>query len=348
MSTNNIVHVKPSQALQGLKIGMELREPILLVGAPGVGKSDLGYQAAREMNFDMILSHPVVSDPTDAKGLPWPDAKAGVAKFLPFGDLHKALNATRPTVWFLDDLGQATNAVQAAFMQLLLAREIAGHKLPDCVTFIAATNRRADRAGVGGILEPVKSRFLSILHLEADLDEWFEWAYTHNIHPLVIAFLRLRTELLHKFAPSAEIVNYPCPRTWGKASKMMNSHLLTPEMALPMFAGCLGVEAATEFVAFVKICEDIPMPEAVLTAPMQTHLPENISVQYALSTALADIVSEATFPSLVTYANRMRDELQATEMAVTMLKDACKRHPELKQTTTYVELITSPLGQQMA
>lgn len=336
------------QALEGLKVGIELGKPILLVGAPGVGKSDIGYQAAREMGCDLILSHPVVNDPTDAKGLPWPDAKAGVAKFLPFGDLHKALTATKPTVWFLDDLGQATNAVQAAFMQLLLAREIAGHKLPDCVTFIAATNRRADRAGVGGILEPVKSRFLSILHLEVKSDEWIQWAYDNEMHPLVIAFIRFRGELLHKFSPSSEIVNYPCPRTWSNGSKLMYSKRLSADMLLPMLAGCVGSEAATEFVEFARICEDLPIPESVLTGPKTAKLPVNLSVQYALATALADLVTEHTFPALVTYANRMKDELNGTEMAVMLLKDACKRHPELKQTAAYVDLITSPLGKQMA
>ena len=114
-----------------------------------------------------------MNDPTDYKGLPaLPRPGDTEATFIPFGELSRAINATRPTVWFFDDLGQASPAVQAACMQLVLARRINGHALPDCITFVACTNRRADRAGVSGILEPVKSRFVSIVNLEPDIDSW--------------------------------------------------------------------------------------------------------------------------------------------------------------------------------
>ena len=106
--------------------------PLLVTGAPGIGKSDVLAQAATRANAHLILSHPAVSDPTDVKGLPWVAADAKHATFLPFGELDRALNATEPTVWFLDDLGQATPAVQASYMQLLLARRVNGHALPDC------------------------------------------------------------------------------------------------------------------------------------------------------------------------------------------------------------------------
>lgn len=131
---------------------LDARIPVLLTGAPGVGKSSIVEAAATAARYDVILSHPVVSDPTDAKGLPWPGKDGESATFLPFGDLARAIKATQPTVWFLDDLGQAGPAVQASYMQLLLARQVNGHKLPDCITFVAATNRRMDRAGVTGIL----------------------------------------------------------------------------------------------------------------------------------------------------------------------------------------------------
>ena len=83
----------------------------------------------------------------------------GQAEFLPFGDLRALIQADKDTVFFLDDLGQAPPTVQAAAMQLILARRINGHHVSDSVTFIAATNRKQDKAGVSGILEPVKSRF---------------------------------------------------------------------------------------------------------------------------------------------------------------------------------------------
>ncbi|MFP3700463.1 ATP-binding protein, partial [Burkholderia sp. SIMBA_013] len=93
-------------------------------------------------------------------------------------------------IWFLDDLGQAAPSVQAAKMQLLLARRIGEHKLPDNVTFLAATNRRKDNAGVSGILDPLMDRFATHVELVADIHEWTSWALAHGVPAELVAFLR--------------------------------------------------------------------------------------------------------------------------------------------------------------
>ena len=85
---------------------------------------------------------------------------------------------------------------------------------PEHVTFVASTNRRSDRAGVAGILEPVKSRFNAIVELEANIDDWCTWAYQTASAGCWIAFLRYRAELLSKFEATADLTNSPSPRTW--------------------------------------------------------------------------------------------------------------------------------------
>src|SRR5579864_7434578 len=119
--------MKPTQTKTLLASCIGASLPVLIVGKPGVGKTDIVSQAAAETRAELLISHPAVSDPTDAKGLPWADAGAKEAKFLPFGDLAQAMAGPKDggkLVWFLDDLGQASPAVQASFMQLILARRI--------------------------------------------------------------------------------------------------------------------------------------------------------------------------------------------------------------------------------
>ncbi len=76
----------PSQLQQLLGPAIKARLPVLVTGAPGVGKSDIIARSAADADADLIISHPVVADPNDAKGLPWPDGK-GAATFLPFGEV---------------------------------------------------------------------------------------------------------------------------------------------------------------------------------------------------------------------------------------------------------------------
>ena len=46
-----------------LRSAIKNKRPILITGAPGIGKSDVVRQAAQTAGADLILSHPVVADP---------------------------------------------------------------------------------------------------------------------------------------------------------------------------------------------------------------------------------------------------------------------------------------------
>ena len=334
--------MKPSQLSQFLSRAIEARLPILIVGAPGVGKSDLVGQAAEAAGADLIISHPAVSDPTDTKGLPWPDGSGG-ATFLPFGELARALRAERPTVWFLDDLGQAPPAVQAGFMQLLLARRVNGHVLPDVVTFIAATNRRTDRAGVSGILEPVKSRFAAIVELEPDLDDWCSWAFAHDIPDILVAFLRFRPELLCAFDPTMDLRNSPVPRTWAHVAKILALGLPS-DIERQAIAGAVGEGAAVEFAAFRTVVESLPSIDGILIDPDAGEIPSKPAALYAVATGLGARASVTAFGRIARYAARL-EAAGLGEFATLLLRDCVRREPKLLNTGDFLRLAAGPLGQ---
>ena len=247
------MQVTPAQLTELLSLYVPKRLPVLITGRPGIGKSDIVEQTARATDHELLISHPVVEDPTDSKGLPFPSADGTTAKFLPFGDLERAMTARRPLIWFLDDLGQASPAVQAAKMQLLLARRVGEHVLPPQVTFLAATNRRTDNAGVSGILDPVISRFATLVELEPTIDDWTQWAVRESLPPALIAFLRFRPDLLSVQKVSRDIENTPNPRSWGFVARTMD--VVPKHLEHISYAGSVGEGAATELVAFLA---DLP------------------------------------------------------------------------------------------
>lgn len=334
--------MRPSNVSKLLTATIKSRLNVLLVGAPGVGKTDLVSQSCDAARADVILSHPVVADPTDAKGLPWPNKDGKSATFLPFGDLLRALNAKKPTVWFLDDLGQASPAVQASFMQLLLARRVNGHVLPDCVSFIAASNRRTDRAGVQGILEPVKSRFISIIHVEPNLDDWCAWAIRSEQSAEIIAFLRFRSDLLHQFNPTADLVNSPSPRTWASVSKLIGLKL-PPSVELPAIQGAVGEGAAAEFIGFLKIYRELPSLDGILLDPGGAPIPDLPAALYAVAIGLASKATPGNFRRVARYAKRL-NEAGYGEFSVLMLRDAVKRNRKNAETLAFIKLASTEIG----
>jgi MoxR-like ATPase len=62
--------MKPSDVSSRLARLIPARLPVLLVGPPGVGKSDVVSQACAAAGVRCEVFHPAVSDPTDYKGLP--------------------------------------------------------------------------------------------------------------------------------------------------------------------------------------------------------------------------------------------------------------------------------------
>src|SRR6201999_4434616 len=73
--------MKPAQVTETLKAGLTHNFPLLITGAPGIGKSDVTDQAFAALNMPYDLRHPVIEDSTDVKGMPGFDGN--LAKFFP-------------------------------------------------------------------------------------------------------------------------------------------------------------------------------------------------------------------------------------------------------------------------
>lgn len=337
------MQITPAQLTTFLSAAVPARLPVLITGAPGIGKTDLVEATANNLGFDLLVSHPVVSDPTDFKGLPFANSQSTEATFLPFGDLSIAINATRPMVWFFDDLGQAPQSVQSACMQLFLARRINGHKVSDHVTFIGATNRRTDRAGVSGILEPVKSRFASIVELTPDVDSWCNWAFGASIPATLIAFLRFRPDLLSDFKPTADMSNSPMPRTWSNLAKL-ETLSLPQQVELAAMSGAVGDGPAAEYLAFRRMFQSLTSIDAILLDPKGCKLPTAPNELYAVCTALASKATDVNLSRIGVYAQRLVDASRG-EFAVLLMRDCIRRIPKLAFTDAFIRISAGPLGQ---
>lgn len=273
---------------QAARLAIETKLNMLVVGPPGTGKTEIIKQVAQdvcdEQGGEVMILHPVCDDPTDYKGLGFPSEDRKAANFLPFGNLQRMITAERLLICIFDDAGQAAPSVQAAIMQVVQERSINGHKISDMCRFFLLTNRKGDKAGVTGILEPLKSRCI-IVSLDVHDDDWRQWAAGAGMPPELIAFSKLRPEMLHKFAPTSDISNSPNPRNWEHAGRLMAAGM-PKTLEFELFRGCNGEQWASEFSAFLRIYREMPDPEAYIRDP-EKELPENESVLYALAAALS-------------------------------------------------------------
>ena len=345
--------MRPSELVTFLKHAIMVKDPVAIIGAPGLGKTDILKQTVSDIKYHLVISHPSVEDPTDSKGIPWGNGHG--IDFQPVGQIKRVIAATEPTVWFLDDFGQAMPSVQAPYMQWLLGGECSGHKLPSCVTMVLASNRRTDRAGVTGFLEPVKSR-VTFVTLEPHVDDWCAWMLqqTHVDGVAIpmdaiaeqVAFIRFRPDLLSQFQPSADLQNSPSPRNWVSSLKWLTGGLPNA-LELAGLTGRVGEGAAVERMGFRRLYRELPNIDGILIDPDKASIPTQPATLYAVVTALGIRANAKNFARVGRYAQRLTDA-QHGEFAALLLRDATRRDQSIMQTPAFVKLASGDLGQLIA
>jgi hypothetical protein len=306
-----------------LKFAFKKNYPILIKGSPGIGKTDIVEWSVKKLDYDLLIMHPVVDSPIDYKGLG--SVVDGEAAFLPYGNLKKLINAKKPLVVFFDDLGQAPAAVQSAVMQLLLARQINGQPISKFVRFVAATNRREDKANVSGILEPVKSRFASIVELEVNVDDWIVWAEKNGMPSTLIHFIQFKPNMLNDFKPTRDIENSPCPRTVANVGRMIKDNLRN-DLLFEAVKGATGIAFANEFTAFLRVYKDLPTVKEILADPVNCKLPEEVSARFAIMGMVLDAITIGNMKQFLIYLDRLGTEITTATMKLCSVKkpDVCK------------------------
>lgn len=333
--------VKPSEAKPIIKFAIEKGFNLMLVGPPGCGKTYMVNQVCKELQADLEVFYASTMDPTYITGYPFPkktaDGETNEADFLLYGQMKKLMTATRLTVGFWDDFGQASKAVQSSAMNPLQVKIVNGQKLPDCVRWIIATNSKEHGANVQGILEPIKSRMHIILHIVPDLDDFLAYWLAESLPVPIYVYLRNNPSRLFDFKPSQDILPYPCPRAWENAGRMMAED---PDDNILMFllAGAVGEADAMGVLQTMEMMKKMVDPELPLKDPNNAPIPDETTVLLGLIGAMIYRTTKKNVKNLLTYARRLPIEF-AGKLRIDAISKSKKDNLDIENTAEYGELI---------
>ena len=272
-------------------------QPVLLIGPPGVGKSEVVRQFARAeakvegrefIDFHKVASNidkvkEIVSNPQryyiyvdfrltkcvpeDLLGLPEKIVIDGVtvynynppiwAKLLSLPGISGLL--------FLDEITnvQRDDVISAAYA-IVLDRKVGFTKLSNNVRIIAAGNPPEYSSIARPLPAPLTNRFLVVYVDAPTLDEWATYMYRKygdNWNKLVYAYLQIFP--LDFVKPPKEIEtleNFPTPRSWTKLALATKR-----EVIKEVCEGLVGREVGGKFYAFTR--KRVPKPEELLENP---------------------------------------------------------------------------------
>jgi hypothetical protein len=318
--------MRPSQVSEAVKFLYNQRRPPFIWGPPGVGKSDVVKDTAKAMGLEMVDIRLSMLDPTDLKGFPIADRERQVMTWLQADFLPK--DKKWKGIIFFDEANSAPKSVEAPMYQLTLDRRLGDYTLPEGASIVMAGNREIDRAIANRMSSALGNRLIHIEY-ECHLDDWITWAIEHEVNSELLAFMRFRSELLHKFDANSKA--WPSPRSWVFANQIMKSGLV-PDTEFELLKGTVGEGPAGEFAAFMRVYRDLPSIDKILVNPEKERVPTKPDALYAISTALAERVSKDNFDRLMKYAERM-----AMEYQVVFIRDAVRRKAPIENTKTFIK-----------
>lgn len=229
---------------------MAHEQSFLLLSPPGVGKSEMVYQAATEADLSCRSLLGTQIAPEDVSGIPRIVGERSV--FCPPRLLLP--ENPEPFCLFLDELPACAPDVQKSFYSLLLERRIGEHALPEGTWVVAAGNRIQDRALVRSMSSALINR-VTILNLRVDTDEWLAWASSHGVRDDIRGFISYMPDALMRAVPN-EPVPFSTPRAWTLLSRALDmaerSGILTREMRRVLAFGRLSAEDAAVFCALAE------------------------------------------------------------------------------------------------
>ena len=148
MSENSIDTARkatPKSLVKCVETAFRIKRSIMIMGQPGVGKSQIIAQIANRSNRPVIDMRLAQFDSTDIRGVPYFDPETKKMEWAEPSTLptnEKLANA----IIFLDELNTAPPLVQSAAYQLVLDRKLGDYELPPGVDIVAAGNRTDLRA----------------------------------------------------------------------------------------------------------------------------------------------------------------------------------------------------------
>ena len=285
--------LSPNKAKASILHALKIKRPIFLWGGPGIGKSEVVHQIAKNIEAKVIDIRLSLWEPTDIKGIPYFNAKENNMVWAQPSELPTSALAKKHKniVLFLDEMNSAAPSVQAAAYQLILNRKVGTYTLPDNVLIVAAGNREADKGVVYRMPAPLANRFIH-LEMKPEFEDWLEWAVNHNIHKDVVGYLTFSKKDLYDFDPKSPSRSFATPRSWSFVSELLSDDL-DENTVTDLVSGAVGEGLAVKFMAHRKVASELPNPSEILDGKITEMKSKEISAMYSLTVSLCYELKEA-------------------------------------------------------
>lgn len=234
------------------------QRPILLLGSPGIGKTQIMEQIAKECGIGLVAYTITHHTRQSAIGLPFIskhefDGQEYAVTEYTMSEIVAAIyekmekTGLKEGILFIDEINCVSETLAPAMLQFLQCKTFGNHKLPEGWLIVAAGNPPEYNKSVREFDVVTMDRVKKI-EVEADFEVWKEYAYARGLHGAVISYLNTKKQYFYRMETTVDGRNFATPRGWEDLSTLIGIYEKT--------GGKVDWEVVAQYIQHPKISRD--------------------------------------------------------------------------------------------
>jgi hypothetical protein len=223
------------------RIPLVRQRPVLLMGPPGIGKTAIMEQIARECQIGLVAYTITHHTRQSAIGLPFIEKKQYGGKEYSITEytmseiiaaIYEKIEQTGLSegILFIDEINCVSETLAPTMLQFLQCKTFGNHQIPKGWIIVAAGNPPEYNKSVRDFdivtLDRVKK-----IDVREDYGVWKEYAYEAGIHGAILSYLELKKQNFYQIETTVTGKKFITARGWEDLSEMLTVY---EELNLPV------------------------------------------------------------------------------------------------------------------